>query len=491
MANIVSSERQARGAGPGLSYWLGTKVLSQALAIEPMLYARLQMAVKEGVFDPAISLGPIASKFVGQRAGESGYRVTDDGIAIVPVSGLLIDRGAYLGDVGGWLTTYEGIVEQCRRIRKDTAIHSVLLDIDSGGGMVAGMLEVAEALADLRKSKRLYGIANNMAASAAYAIGCVPDELYVTSQGLVGSIGIITTHMSYADMLAQAGIEATIIHAGARKADGNPYQPLSHIARADRSAEIDFAYDAFASHVARERDISADAVKATEARSYVGTKAVAAKLADGVKSFDEVLEHIRASKAKGGRPRGPGKTKTPASASLTPATPKGDPGMSGNTQSGEQPDLQALITAGIAQLAASRQAPAPVAVPAAAVTPAAVAPAAAEDASARIFAILDSDEGKKRPTLARTLAGSAKLSADEAKAILAASAEETAAAAPVNPLAAAMRAAGTSAGIKPDAAAAAAAATGAGGKAAALGLPSLADSIAAKYPAACKRRNRS
>lgn len=52
MAEIISAERSARAAGPGLSYWLGSKVLSQPLAIEPLLYARLQMAVKNGSFDP-------------------------------------------------------------------------------------------------------------------------------------------------------------------------------------------------------------------------------------------------------------------------------------------------------------------------------------------------------------------------------------------------------------------------------------------------------
>lgn len=446
MADIIAPERAHRAAGPGLSYWLGSKVVNAPLAMEAGLAARLQAAIKDKAFDPQLALAPLASRFVGQRAGESGYRVTDDGIAILSIAGVLLDRGSWLGDLGGWATTYEGLAEQVRRIAKDDAIKDVVLDIDSGGGMAAGLFEACGVIRDLRKSKRITGIAANMAASAAYALGCTADELYVTQTGMAGSIGVITLHMSYADMLAQAGMEATIIHAGSHKPNGNPYQALSHNARAEMSGQCDQLYADFVAHVARERGLDEAKVRATEARVYTGDKAVSAGLADGVKSFDDVLVHIRAQRKKGGRPR--------KSVSTTAATTTGDPGMSGQTNSGDRPDYDAMIAAALTQIAASKT-PAQPPAPAAPAAPA----AAATDGRARVKAILTSEAAKGRTGLAEHLAYDTDMSADAALALLAKAPAEQAAADPKSDTQAGlatalekqMAKAGNAAGIKPDA----------------------------------------
>ncbi|MCK9911713.1 S49 family peptidase, partial [Microbacteriaceae bacterium K1510] len=88
----------------------------------------------------------------------------------------------------------------------------------------AGMLDLVAEMGDLKKKKKVYAVAANMAASAAYAIGCTAHELYVSRQGMAGSIGVIAMHTSFARMLDQAGVDTTIIFAGDHKADGNAYQ---------------------------------------------------------------------------------------------------------------------------------------------------------------------------------------------------------------------------------------------------------------------------
>lgn len=462
MAQIIAAERVNRAAGPGLSYWLGSKFLNAPLAMESQAAARLQGALRDKAFDGQVTIGlasPLASKFVGQPAGKSGYRVTDDGIALVPISGMLLDRGEWLGDMGGWFTSYEGLAEQCRRIGKDEAISHVVLDIDSPGGMAAGVFEAAAAIADLRKKKRVTAIAANAAYSAAYALACVADELFVTSTGGVGSVGVIRVHMSYADMLGQMGVEPTIIHAGAHKPNGNPYQPLSHNARAEAAAECDLIYDLFVAHVARERDIKPESVRATEARCYLGDTGVAARLADGVKSFEEVLEHVRAAKTKGGRPRG----KSASASASKPSSKTGDSGMAGNNPSGDRPDYDGIIAAALSQIAANSARPlAAPEQPAAAVpaAPAASQVPSASDERSRIRAILGSAEAKTRGQLASHIALNTDLSAEQAVAILAAAPAEQAPAAQPGPqqqlnsaLHQQMAKPGNAAGVKPEASA--------------------------------------
>jgi hypothetical protein len=120
--------------------------------------------------------------------------------------------------------------------------------------------------------------------------------------------------------------------------------------------------------------------------------------------------------------------------------------------------LVAAITEALQANAASKATPAP----AAAAAPAAEAPVAQND-SARVFAILESDEAKDRPALAMALAKSG-LAAEAAKGILKASPAEAAAKEEGNDdkkqlgnaLSREMAKPGNAAGVKPDAAAASA-----------------------------------
>jgi len=418
MAEIIAPPRADASAGPSLSHWLGSKLCNQPLAMEADIAARFLEAIKDRAFDPKLSVDVVgASKFAGTRDQRSGYRVTDDGIALVPIHGILLDRGAWLGDRGGWMTSYEGIVEQCRRIKKDSAIKAVALDIDSGGGMAAGVSEAADAIIDLRKTKPVYAIAANMAASAAYWLGCAADEFVVTSGAMVGSIGVIQMHSSLAGMLERIGMEVTIVHAGKNKPNGNPYQPLSHLARHEMSNEIDRLYDQFVQHVASHRPMKEDAVRATEARVYFGERAVSERLADAVMSFDGLLSHVRKGlKAGRGKP------------------PKGGRMSTTDTPAAQQPDYAALVAAITTSMAAAQvvkpAAPAvkeeaPAAVPAAATPAVPAQPSAAQTERARIKAIVDSDEGKARAGLASHLAYETDMTAEAAAKILAAAPKES------------------------------------------------------------------
>jgi signal peptide peptidase SppA len=458
MAEIIAPERQDRSGGPGLSYWLGSKFLNQPLAMQLAAAQNLQAAIEGKSFDAQIS-GPWASKFVGTKDRGSQYRVTEDGIAVVPVQGVLVDRGEWLGDLGGWATSYEGLAEQFCRIRKDDAIKAVVLDIDSGGGMVAGLFDLIDQLGDLKAKKKVYAVAANLAASAAYAIGCAAHELYVSRSGIAGSIGVIAMHTSFSRALDQQGVDKTIIFAGDHKADGNPYQALTHGARSEMAASIDQTYADFVRHVAKHRPIDEAAVRGTQARVFHGQKAVDAKLVDGVKSFDELIDHIR--KGSGASVRGQSKR-------------GGRTVSDGNAPAAARPDYDAVIAAALTTIAAGQK-PAAVSQAAeqtAAPAPAAAAPAVAADAvKARIKAIKGCDAAKDRPALAEHLALETEIPADQAEAILKASAVEGAASGQKpDALAAAMANRSNSGGVKPDV-------TGADVK-----RPSLADRVAAKYP---------
>jgi ClpP class serine protease len=92
-----------------------------------------------------------------------------------------------------------------------------------------------------------------------------------------------------------AGLKWTLIHAGTRKTDGNPHEPLSPRATADLQDDVDALYDDLVALVAANRGISSAAVRATEAAIYRGEKAVKAGLADRVGTLAQAIADLEAA----------------------------------------------------------------------------------------------------------------------------------------------------------------------------------------------------
>lgn len=265
---------------------------------------------------------PAASRFEGDNVerDESGNTVfatnawgdsvpkrkpynVKDGVAIITVTGSLVNRGAWVGASSG-LTSYEGIGHQLKTALGDDSVHSVILDASSPGGEAVGAFETAALVRQLAAAKRTVALVNGMACSAMYAIVSGATEIVTTETGVCGSIGVVMLHADYSRWLANEGIEPTLIFAGAHKVDGNPFEPLPAEVRDDLQAEVSAFYDLFLKTVAKGRGsrTTASAARKTEARTFIGQAAVNVGLADRVGTFESVLADLtRATQPKGGR----------------------------------------------------------------------------------------------------------------------------------------------------------------------------------------------
>jgi ClpP class serine protease len=132
-----------------------------------------------------------------------------------------------------------------------------------------------------------------MAASAAYGIASAANEIVVSPTSIVGSIGVVLTHLDRSGELEQKGVRATLIYAGKHKVDGNPFGPLSDTVQADLQTEVMKFYDQFVGLVARGRTgITKQAIRATQARTFIGQDGIDQGLADRVASLDDVLSNL-------------------------------------------------------------------------------------------------------------------------------------------------------------------------------------------------------
>jgi signal peptide peptidase SppA len=211
-----------------------------------------------------------------------------NGTAIIPVYGFLTKRAGPFSDFLG-TTSYEEILENLHEALADPLVEKILLDVDSPGGEVNGVFDLCDEIYAARSAKQIEAIANDDAFSAAYAIASSASKLWISRTSGVGSIGVIATHIDQSSLDQIEGVKITPIFAGERKNDLTPHEPLSEAAMAAMRGEINRLYVMFVETVARNRGISAEQIRATEAAMFFGADAVNAGLADGFRQFDSLL----------------------------------------------------------------------------------------------------------------------------------------------------------------------------------------------------------
>ena len=219
------------------------------------------------------------------------------GIAVLPLYGVVTQRGNMVDDISGpGSTSTQQFTSALRQVLADDTVGQILIDIDSPGGSVYGVAELASEIVKARAHKPVVAVANSLAASAAYWIGCSASEFYVTPGGEVGSIGVWQAHFDYSKALEEEGVKPTLISAGKFKVEGNPYAPLDPQAQAFMQSRVDDYYKAFIQAVAVGRGMSVDDVRngMGEGRVLGADAALAQRMVDGIASFDDVLARMQA-----------------------------------------------------------------------------------------------------------------------------------------------------------------------------------------------------
>jgi signal peptide peptidase SppA len=207
-----------------------------------------------------------------------------DDVAIVEIQGPLTQHDE------GWWDSYESIKVRAEKAFGSSA-KAVVLKLCSPGGDAAGCYEASRTLRAMsaRAGKPLYAYANGLAASAAYALACAAEKIFVPDTGFVGSIGVIKSLYSWAEADRKAGIDVQLVTSGARKSDGNPSVPITDDARAASQLEVDDLATLFFELVSESRGMAVPAVKGLEAGVFHGKRAVEAGLADRVSTFEGLL----------------------------------------------------------------------------------------------------------------------------------------------------------------------------------------------------------
>lgn len=263
---------------------IAAEVFNQPILMEP---ARLEAVIS--ALNSQIT-GHGLRDVTEQERRHAGYEVVK-GVGVINVMGALVHRGSWLGAMCG-LTGYDFLENALNTALDDDSVERIALVCDSGGGQASGAFDFSDKIYESRGIKPMTAIVSDAAYSACYLIASAADEVVVTRTGGVGSVGVVMAHADVSQSDAKQGLKLTYIHSGDHKVDGNPHEPLTDSAKGRLQAECDALYDLFIDTVARNRGMTTETVRATQALTYTGQKGIDIGFADRINSEGKELSRL-------------------------------------------------------------------------------------------------------------------------------------------------------------------------------------------------------
>ena len=254
--------------------------------------AFVQMKAEGGSAAPEVIAAIRAENDIAAARMRSLQADKPGSVAVLPLFGIINQR--YAGDFSGPQgTSVQEFTQQFRTAMNDPNVKAIVIDVDSPGGTVSGVDELATEIYNARKqgTKKITAVSNCLCASAAYYIASQANEFCVSPSSLTGSIGVYQLHEDDSTALENIGVKFTFISAGKYKVEGNSFQPLDDEARTAMQGVVDDFYDMFTKAVARGRGVAVKNVRNGfgEGRVLTALDAVKQGMADRVATLDEVL----------------------------------------------------------------------------------------------------------------------------------------------------------------------------------------------------------
>lgn len=280
----------------------------QAVTATPWAILPAKLAVIRDLLAYRAAGGNLSDDEIKARldaAASPAPRGTSGGsVAVLPLVGTIIPRADLLTESSGGISV-QRFTRMFREAMANNEVGTVVIDVDSPGGQVGGVDELATEIYKARgQGKRIVAVANQLAASAAYWVASAADELVVTPSGEVGSIGVFAMHQDLTAYMEREGVKVELISAGKYKTEGNPYEALTEEARGAIQSRVDEYYEMFVSAVARNRGVMRSAVRGGfgEGRTVGAAEAVSLGMADRVATLDETIDrHMGGRRRTGGR----------------------------------------------------------------------------------------------------------------------------------------------------------------------------------------------
>lgn len=208
-----------------------------------------------------------------------------DGAAIIPVIGPIFRYANVFTEISG-AVSIQTLATDLNSALNNPAIKGIILEMDSPGGMVAGVSEFAAMVRHGTTKKPITAYVSNWAASAGYWITAAASEIVIADTAMLGSIGTVMRANINAD---KNTVEIVSSQSPNKRLDAN-----TEAGRMQLQAQVDSLAAVFVESVAAYRGVTSDKVLSDYGRGgiLVGTDAVKAGLADRLGSLESIIKQF-------------------------------------------------------------------------------------------------------------------------------------------------------------------------------------------------------
>lgn len=234
--------------------------------------------------------------------------------AVIRLQGPMTKFGSSLSALRGGTV---GLRKSIRNAVRDKDIKAILLKVDSPGGAVAGVSDLADEVSAAAQKKPLFAFIEDMGASAAYFVASQATKIVANAGALIGSIGAFGVLYDYSAMFDKEGVKAFVIKAGEFKGIGVKGTEITESQRNQIQRMVDQINDLFVASIGRGRKMSVERVRElADGRIHIASEALRLGLVDKIGTFEEALAELgQATQKKKGLVMSQENTET------TPATP--------------------------------------------------------------------------------------------------------------------------------------------------------------------------
>lgn len=192
----------------------------------------------------------------------------------------------------------DDIVQRLRAAATDDRIKGIYLDLSATSASFATLQEIRDALLAFKEESGKFVVAYSDGYSQrAYFIASAADEVYLHPEGDILFNGLVSQVMFFKGALDKLGIEMQVVKVGTFKSAVEPFilDRMSDENREQVSSFVGSIYENFLADIAASRGIHPDTLFTIADKMLVESPqdAVDAKLVDGLKYKDELLDELR------------------------------------------------------------------------------------------------------------------------------------------------------------------------------------------------------
>lgn len=229
---------------------------------------------------------------------EAEYRVDGYAVAIIPITGIIAKYSSMVNGQsqprGTSVDTVRGLLHKAM---DDKEVRSIFLRIESPGGYLDGVDDLAEEIYEASSVKPVIAFADDLAASAAYWIGSQATRFYANQTAEVGSIGVYSILIDSSQAAADAGLIFHIVRSGDNKGIGAVGVPITDEQLAAVQDLINGHHGTFVGAVQRGRGPRGPKPEAlidlADGRMFTAKAALRHGLIDAVMPLNEALAAAR------------------------------------------------------------------------------------------------------------------------------------------------------------------------------------------------------